>query len=263
MGRLYMAEAIESDEPMKNDPFEYKVAETLNESELCFDHLTSGWFIGRLKGPQAWIFALIVNEEERQQIEITTAEKRAQTIFAALAVRKLLNRIKLAHSIPAKELPRVFESGYSRLQDVNTKYQTAPYIVSRRGNWHVKNRLIVVNYVTTDWWILPAWQAEILKALRYKPHNSSSLQKILGVKGIHRSHRHFDHLLRDLSEKGILVIRNDQPVSPKAPDRTIDLTSPFKKPPLNSLPVINKVSPHSDWGCQNQGSYKVGEPSWN
>jgi len=263
MGRLYMAEAIESDEPMKNDPFEYKVAETLNESEFYFDHMTSGWFIGRLKGPQAWIFALIVNEEERQQIERTTAEKRAQTILAASAVRKLLNRIKLAHSIPPKELPRVFESGYSRSQNVDTNYQTSPYIVARPGNWHVKNRLIVVNYVTTDWWILPPWQAEILKALRYKPHSASSLQKILVLKGIHRSPRHFDHLLRDLSEKGILVIHNDQSVSTKAGDRTGDAASQFKKLPLNSLPVINNVSAQSEWQCHNQRSYKVGESSCN
>lgn len=241
MGRLYMAEAIESDEPLRCDPFEYKTAEPLNESEFSFDHLTGGWFMARLKGPSAWIYALILNEDEKEELETKAFDNRSHNLLAAPGLRRFLRRLESAHSLRPEQTPLLIEAGYTRLTDDNPSYQTAPYVISRKGNWHVKNRLIVVNFVSTDWSTLPLWQGEILKALRKNPHNAASLQKVMAAKDISRSHRYFDELLTELAEKGVVLINKGQRFNNRLATSTRGAASPANKIHVKSLPVINQA----------------------
>jgi hypothetical protein len=205
MGRLHIAEAIESDEPTKTDPFIYKVAELLNHSEFDFEHLTAGWFLARLKGPAAWIYALLVKQDEQEQLTEKSSGNSSVDLLAAPGLRRLLKQIESSHSLGPTRVPTLIEGGYGRQGAQNALYQTAPYIVSRRGDWHVKGRLLVVDFVNTSWWLLPPWQGEALKALRRAPHSAASLQQHLVRKGITRSLNQCARLLDDLAEKGIVL----------------------------------------------------------
>lgn len=205
-GRLRIAEALESDEPTRTDPFYYKTAEPLARSAFDFQHLTAGWFIARLKGPASWIYALIINEHEREQLEMKAPGYGWVDILAAPGSGRLLKRLETAHSLkPSRRVPPLTEGGYSRSQEENKHYRVSPYIVTRPGDWRVKGRLIIVDFVNVTWWLRPLWQDDALKVLQRRPQTASSLQKELARKGITRSTTDCARLLQDFAESGIVL----------------------------------------------------------
>ena len=251
MGRLHIAEAIESDEPTKTDPFIYKVAEPLNHSEFDFEHLTGGWFLARLKGPSAWIYALLVKQDEQEKLAAKSSGNRSTDLLAAPGLRRLLKQLESSHSLGPTRVPTLSEGGYSRTSRQDALYQTAPYIVSRHGNWHVKGRLIVVDFVNTSWWLLPPWQDEALKALRRTAHCASSLQQQLARKGITRSLSQCARLLRDLAESGIVLESQREQVDElraKVRERK-ELQAKGIQPPQSTgkkLPILEEVRSQRD-----------------
>lgn len=246
MGRLHIAEAIESDEPTKTDPFIYKVAEPLTHSEFDFEHLTAGWFLARLKGPAAWIYALLVKQDEQEQLAEKSFGNESLDLLAAPNLKSLLKQIESSHSLGPTRVPTLTQGGYSRKVATDALYETAPYIVSRRGDWHLKGRLLVVDFVNTSWWLLPPWQGEALKALRRAPHSASSLQQQLARKGITRSLSRCARLLRDLAESGIVLASQIQRAHEQKakPLERMELQAKGLPPPQRThklLPIINEV----------------------
>ncbi len=251
MGRLHIAEAIESDEPTKTDPFIYKVAEPLNHSEFDFEHLTGGWFLARLKGPAAWIYALLLKQDEQEQLAAKSSGNGSVDLLAAPGLRRLLRQLESSHSLGPTRVPTLIEGGYNRECAQNALYQTAPYIVSRRGDWHVKGRLLVVDFVNTSWWLLPPWQGEALKALRRTPHSASSLQQQLARKGITRSVSQCARLLHDLAESGIVLGSQLQRAHEQKakPLERMELKAKGTAPPQRThkiLPIIKEVLSQGD-----------------
>jgi hypothetical protein len=202
MGRLRMAEAMESDAPTRTDFFYYKVVEDLGRTELDFRSLVAGWFIARLKGPAAWTYALIVDEAEREELESRTAGNGWVDVLAARGLQRRLRRIEAAHLLKPSRAPRLLEGGYGASRGEGALYRVAPYVVARHGDWHVRNRLLVADFVTASWCLLPAWQGEALAALHRAPHTAASLARHLAKKGIARP---VAPLLADLSESGVLL----------------------------------------------------------
>ena len=259
MGRLHIAEAIESDEPTKTDPFIYKVAEPLNHSEFDFEHLTGGWFLGRLKGPAAWIYALLVNQDEQEQLAAKSSGNGSVDLLTAPGLRRLLKQIESSHSLGPTRVPTLIEAGYSRKCAQDAVYQTAPYIVSRRGDWHVNGRLLVVDFVNTNWWLRPPWQGEALKALRRAPHSASSLQQQLAREGINRSLNQCARLLNDLAESGIVLASQLQPAdkqkakSVERRERQAKANGALQRTD-RILPIINEVPTQGD--CCSQSEFQ-------
>jgi hypothetical protein len=262
MGRLHIAEAIESDEPTKTDPFMYKVAEPLNHSEFDFEHLTGGWFLARLKGPAAWIYALLLKQDEQEQLVEKSYANESLDLSAAPNLRRLLKRLESAHSLGPTRVPTLIAGGYGRKGAPNGVYQTAPYIVSRRGDWHVKGRLLVVDFVNTSWRLLPAWQGEVLKVLRRAPQSASSLQQQLARKGITRSLSRCARLLHDLAESGIVLASQLQPAQAKPLERVElqvkgILPSPRRR---QILPIIREARAQGN-GCSHSEFQEAPNPT--
>src|SRR5262249_42673360 len=69
IGRLRIAETMESDAAIREDSFDYKGDELLTVSSFEFEHLCHGWFAARLKSNSGSIFALILTEKEKNKIE--------------------------------------------------------------------------------------------------------------------------------------------------------------------------------------------------
>jgi hypothetical protein len=213
-GRLRIAEALESkDYSTRTDPFFYKAEEQLARSSFDFQHLTAGWFIARLKGPASWIYALIINE--REQAEMMAPEYRWSEILTAPEPGGILERLESAHSLkPSRGVPPIVEGGYSRSKAEDKQYRLTPYVVARQGDWRVKGRLFVVDFLNVRWWLRPQWQEAALNALRQSPQTDSSLQKELSRKGINRPLTDITRLLEELTESGIAVSTQSRETSP-------------------------------------------------
>jgi Radical SAM superfamily len=202
MGRLRMAEAIESDEPTRIDCFYYKVAETLRRTEFDFCNLSNGWFLARCKGPISWIYACIVNEREREDLEYRASRIDWVDLLAARGLRTTLRKLEAAHLLKPQRVPKVMEGGC--LQST-ARYRVAPYVVARYGDWRVRNRLLVADFVTTTWSLLSPLQAEALRALRRAPQTSSFVRRHLARKGITQTLSECARMLEALVENGYVL----------------------------------------------------------
>jgi hypothetical protein len=112
----------------------------------------------------------------------------------------------------------VVVGGYDRVLDQETRYRLAPYVVARRGDWRVRNRVLIVDAVTTNSNTLPAWHEVALKALASGPQTERSLGLALKRRGITTPAR---RVLDDYLEQGtVLVERRTNGVAAAAASRT-------------------------------------------
>ena len=175
----------------------------------------------------------------------------------APGLRRLLRQLESSHSLGPTRVPTVIEGGYRRTSRQDALYQTAPYIVSRHGDWHVKGRLIVVDFVNTSWWLLPSWQGEALKALRRTPHCASSLQQQLARKGLTRSLSRCTRLLHDLAESGIVLEsqleRADEQRAKLREHKELQAKGiPPPQPTRKKLPILEEVRSQGDCCSHNE-----------
>ncbi|HEX5759332.1 MAG TPA: radical SAM protein [Thermoanaerobaculia bacterium] len=213
VGRLRVAEAVETDEPTRTDPFYYRVSEPLNRSEFTFDHLTGGWSLARIKGSSAWMYALIVEEREREELETRSAQGERLDLPSGAGLRHFCRRLEAAHLVRPQTVPEASEGGYDPAAGDGTRYGVAPTLVARYGDWHLRSRLLVADFVHVKWHLLPPWQGEALRVLR-RPQTAASLQARLALRGIERRLPACVQLIDDLLERGVVVA-----VGPRLPAR--------------------------------------------
>ena len=202
VGRLRIAESMESDEPRRGDIFDYKGDEFLTSSQFDFEHVSAGWFVARLKGPSAWIYAVLVNERERNELEEEIDDASWEDVLATPRIARILRRIEREHIVKPRRSPQLVAGGYAREYTTKNAFFLAPYVIARQGDWRVKNRVIVVDFVTLTDQLLPAGQAGAIAALQ-KPHTARSLSRAMDSKGF--SEHSAADLLKSLTESGVTL----------------------------------------------------------
>jgi radical SAM superfamily enzyme YgiQ (UPF0313 family) len=207
IGRLQIAQSMESDAPQRSDIFDYKGSEFIVRSGFEFEHLSAGWFLARTKGPNSLIHALIVSETEKEEIEGALPDEGWVNVLSAPRLRHLVKRIAAVHSIQPEAAPRLVPGGYRRVHDTpGVSYVLAPYVVARQTDWRLGSRLLVVEFIQPQWVLLPSWQRHILTALREAPHSATSLARVLARRRIRRSASQCHAALEDLAERGVAII---------------------------------------------------------
>lgn len=207
MGGLRLSNAVQWDRPIMLDSFDYRGFELFDRSSFRFDFLTGGWLLARLKGPSAWTYALIVNDSERIKLESKGYRDEMVNVMQEQSSEGFLKQLESMHLIQPRRIPSLVEGGCSRFGEREILYQLSPYIVSRQGNWRVKNRLFVVDFVTANWQILPAWQGQALKALENEAQTASGLQKQLAATGVNRPISYWIRLLEQLAAAGFVLVK--------------------------------------------------------
>jgi radical SAM superfamily enzyme YgiQ (UPF0313 family) len=215
MGRLRLSNAIQSERPVKLDSFDYRGIESLERSRFNFEFLTGGWFLSRVKGPSAWTYALIVNDSERSKLESKDYRDEVLDVMGEQSLKSLLKQIESTHIIQPRRIPVLIEGGYSRFGEQEILYQLSPYVVSRQGDWHVKNRLFVVDFVTANWRLLPSWQGQVLKALQDEAQTASGLQKQFATTGVNRPVSYWIRLLEQFADAGFVLIKPPKYLPPQ------------------------------------------------
>ncbi len=71
-----IAFTLSSDERTSADMFEYGEVETISMDQFEFEHLCGGWRLALLKTNAAFIYALIINEEDKDKDELEEVQAR-------------------------------------------------------------------------------------------------------------------------------------------------------------------------------------------
>ncbi|MDB5073158.1 MAG: hypothetical protein JWM87_4269 [Candidatus Eremiobacteraeota bacterium] len=223
VGRLRIAEALESDEPTRSDVFDYKGSEYLTQSRFDIEHITGSWFIARLKGPMAWIYAVIVSERERDELQDEVFEGEWEDILATPRIAKILRRIERTHLIKPRRAPHLVDGGYVHAQAPGDSYRLSPYVIARQGDWRVKNRLIVTDFVTLTDRLLPPWQASVITALQQRSHTVESLRRAVDASALSRQGA--ADLLHDLTEHGITLAVQATVAAPRTETMAVPISA--------------------------------------
>jgi radical SAM superfamily enzyme YgiQ (UPF0313 family) len=235
IGRLFIAESIQSDDPIRADSFTYKASEDLVYHEFEFNHLTRGWFLARAKGPAAWIYALIVNENERQQILDAQDRGDWRDVGGGSTFGRLVKKIEADHDLKPKIIPHLITGGYSAQSLGPFTYQISPYVVGRQGDWHAGNRWILADFVTLMWDSLTSWQMRAVRALREKALSGASLARYISTNGRPVPEWRCNDLLRRLADGGFLLSSEPNKV-PRSITAARSEIGPQPKP-IASLPT--------------------------
>lgn len=224
IGRLRIAEALESDAAIREDSFDYKGDELLTVSSFDFEYVRRGWFIARLKSDSGAIFALILTEGEKEKIENAELDGEAEWdgLNGSCQSRGILDAVAGRHLVSPSDDPRFVTGGYFRSESPETTYRLSPLVVARVGDSSLKGRLLIVEYFTLSWMLLPPWQIQLIEILRQGPLTVDAIrQTLLNEAKRSVSETALKRALQALADKGmVLMTRNpdetDEQIANKA-----------------------------------------------
>lgn len=205
VGRLRMAESMESDEPVRTDTFDYKGDESPTTARFTFDHLRYGWFLARIKGPSAWIYGFILNDREKAQLEELSSDFWSDEPDAS-AMRIALEAIADDHLVRPTQRPQLPHGGYFRTGADVASYHLSPYVIARLGGPALGHRLFVVDFFDASWKLVPAWHGDVIDELRLNSHTPSSLQRALLLRGLDVGVAKCVRVLNGLCEDGLVLV---------------------------------------------------------
>ncbi|WP_439408540.1 B12-binding domain-containing radical SAM protein [Bradyrhizobium sp. DASA03076] len=221
IGRLRIAEAMESDAAVREDFFDYKGDEYLNVSSFEFEHVHRGWFIARLKSNSGSIFALILTEKEKDEIEGLEGDVDWDGLNASCKAIGILDAIAKRHLISPSENPQLVTGGYFCSLSAGTQYRLSPLVVARVGDWSLKGRLLVVDYFTLSWMLLPSWQTRLIETLRQGSVTIKAIMESLRAESA-ISERSLKRAMQALVAEGmVLVTREPAKISEKIDSKQI------------------------------------------
>jgi hypothetical protein len=206
VGRLRIAESMESDESERIDSFDYKGDEIPGGSKLEFEYLHAGWFLARIKSSAAWIYAVILTEREKESLEREMPDEFWGDSPAAVSIRSKLSQIAAGHLVGPAQLPRLPKGGYFRDRSSSTAYRLSPYVIARAGGWRAGYRVFAVDFYDLSWKLLPPWQGKLIQILDSGFYTEETAQKTLGGAGYDVKSSRCVSALQVLTEEGFVLV---------------------------------------------------------
>ncbi len=224
IGRLRIAESMESDEPVRSDTFDYKGDEDLTNSRVEFEHLHGGWFLGRIKGPAAWIYAVILSNSEKDDFEAEMPDEFWSDQPDAKRARRKFARIARTHLVGPSQLPRLPDGGYFRHRSSSASYRLSPYVIARAVGWNVGYRIFVADFHDLSWTLVPSWQGKLIQALHRRAHTGASIERVFRSTGDPTAcGRHF-RTLQKLVEEGMVLMSDTADQAAARSSRSVENT---------------------------------------
>jgi hypothetical protein len=213
VGRLRMAESMESEDSERADTFDYKGDEAPGGSRLEFEFLRGGFYLARIKGPSAWIYAVIVNQAEKAGLEASAPDDLWSNEVAARSLRRRLHGIAKAHLVKPHQLPRFPNGGYFHHELRSAPYTLSPFVIARASDAALGHRIFLVDFCDLSWKLLPRYQGEIVQALSRAPQTAATVRGIFARSGHVLPLLHYSRILAGLAEEGFVLIAGRLPAN--------------------------------------------------
>ena len=158
IGRERIAFMVRTDEPVRTDKFDYAEDEDLTINEFEAQHLFGGWHLASTKLDSAFIYALIVDDDELQELQELGGSSRAD--FARDLEEKHIHYFSL-------DRPPVSQVEFrTRLPKEPVTVTLSQFVVIRPIH---NEEILAVNYVNRRTVRRPARERPLLESLAKSP----------------------------------------------------------------------------------------------
>jgi hypothetical protein len=178
IGRERIAFMVRTDEPVRTDKFDYAEDEDLSVNEFESQHLFGGWHLACTKLHSAFIYALIVDDDELQELQELADTSRAE----------FLRDLEQRHiSFPSPECPPVSQVRFqSRFPKEPVAVALSQFVVIRPIH---NEEILAVNYANRRTIRRPGKDRPLLEALSKGPLQTP-LPEAERQRALEKLHRH-------------------------------------------------------------------------
>lgn len=206
LGRLRIAAMVSSDSPDTANSFGYEKAELVTATEFQFDHLFGGWYLAQIKSSMAYVYAVLVNQSERDELE----ELQADSPSLSLTDRKIgraLRRIERSHILkPPATGPRVQRYAYERDCGESVRYTVSPFVLGRALGWRHGNQVLLADSVSGRVHRRSGVEGPLLTYLARGPRTIRQLSTFTRRRGVMNGPGRLVNTVRALKESGVVVM---------------------------------------------------------
>jgi hypothetical protein len=162
---------VRTDAPVRTDKFDYDDDEHLAIREFESRHIFGGWFLASTKLDSAWIYALLVDTDELEELQALASSggERRRLDYPPLAdyLRELESR---QIAFPSMERPPVSQTRFFReFPNEDLSVRLSQFVVLRSMGPEHKEEILAVNYVNGRFVRRPSGERPLLEALAKEP----------------------------------------------------------------------------------------------
>jgi radical SAM superfamily enzyme YgiQ (UPF0313 family) len=154
IGRERIAFMIRTDDPVRTDKFDYDEDEHLAVGEFESRHIFGGWFLVSTKLESGWIYALLMDSDEMEELEALKGNDQ----------QRFLRDLEKRHrASPSMERPPVAQTRFLReFRDDGVQVQLSQFVVIRAID---DEEVLAVNYVNGRFVRLSSGECPVLESL--------------------------------------------------------------------------------------------------
>ena len=161
IGRERIAFMIRTDDPVRTDKFDYDEDEHLVIDQFESRHIFGDWFLASTKLESAWIYALLVNSEESEELQALRPDAR----------NRFMRELEGRHiACPSMERPPVSQTRFFReFPDEDVLVALSEFVVIRCIDGAGGEQILAANYVNRRFVQRPAEDRPLLQELAKQP----------------------------------------------------------------------------------------------
>jgi radical SAM superfamily enzyme YgiQ (UPF0313 family) len=189
IGRERIAFMIRTDAPVRTDKFDYDEDEHLTIGEFESRHVVGGWYLASTKLRSAWIYTLLVNSDELDELqELSTEGARQGLDYPPLA--NYLRGLESRHiAFPSSSRPPASQTRFRReFPDEDVVVALSQFLVVRSMDRRDDEQILAVNSVNGRSVLRPGRERPLLETLAKQPMTVPASNKSLrqSLQQLHR-----------------------------------------------------------------------------
>ncbi len=170
IGRERIAFLIHTDAPVRTDKFNYDEDEHLAIHEFESRHIFGGWYLACTKLESAWIYALLVDSDELEELQALASDATRRSLKYPPLARYLRELEARQVAFPSCERPPVSQTRFAReFPNEDVLVGLSQFVVIRSMDRRYNEQILAVNYVNGRFVRRPARERPLLDALAKDP----------------------------------------------------------------------------------------------
>ena len=170
IGRERIAFMIRTDDPVRTDKFDYDEDEHLAIHEFESRHIFGGWHLACTKLESAWIYALLVDNDELEELQALASDRKGRSFHHPPLARYLRELESRQIAFPSLKRPPVSQTPFFRqFPNEDVVVTISQFVVIRAMERQHEEQILAANYVNGRFVHLPSQERPLLDGLAKHP----------------------------------------------------------------------------------------------